>query len=336
MFKNFFINLFLLSLSGGSSAIFLVSLSCITKRLFSPKWHYLSGKLILFMFIIPFFKFIPLNCNYLSNTYDTTKSLTKLNELSQSTNFFEVIFFIWFIGFLIYSIFHIFCYIKFRKSLIINNYFSNNEYLIDNFNECKRKMKIKKEISIMENNLVTTPMIVGILKPTLIFPSDISNIISLKPVILHELIHFKRKDLWIKLIQILITSLHWFNPAIYFFNKYLNNWCEISCDENATKKLTLTEKYDYGDTLLNIASRKSNTPKLVTTLFSNTKFLKLRLSSIISNKNYGFLNIIFSIILILSMFFISIFSTYFINSSFYEKPPSFFIETQNRSVIVIY
>lgn len=133
-----------------------------------------------------------------------------------------------------------------------------------------------------------------------------------------------------------ILSIHWFNPVIHFFNKYLNNWCEISCDENAIKNLTLTEKYDYGNSLLNIASKKCTTPKLVTTLSSNAKLLKLRLSFITSNKKHGFLKNIFSIILIGTIFFIPTFLTYFLNSSFYEKPPSFSIETQNRNIIVIY
>lgn len=336
MFKDFFITLFFLSLSGGFASLFLISLSYITKILFSPKWHYLSGKFILFMFIIPFFYFIPLNRNYLINNYNTIKSLNKLDKISKTTNFFEIIFLVWFIVFLIYFTFHVFCYINFRKNLMKNIYLTNNRYLLDSFNECKEKMKIKKNITIVENDLITTPMLIGILKPMIIFPSNISNILNINPIIFHELTHFKRKDLFIKLIQMVILSIHWFNPIIYFFNKYLNNWCEISCDENAIKNLTLVEKYDYGNSLLNIASKKCPTPRLVTTLSSNAKLLKLRLSLITSNKKHGFLNIIFSIILIGTIFFIPTFSTYFINSSFYEKPPSFFIETQNRSVIVIY
>ena len=53
-------------------------------------------------------------------------------------------------------------------------------------------------------------------------------------------------------------------------------------------------------------------------------------------KKHGFLKNIFSIILIGTIFFIPTFLTYFLNSSFYEKPPSFSIETQNRNIIVIY
>ena len=336
MLEKFFITLFFLSLSGGFASLFLISLSYITKRLFSPKWHYLSGKFILFMFIIPFFYFIPLNHNYLINNYNTIKNLNKLDKLSKTTNLLEIIFSIWFIGFLICFTFHVFCYINFRKNLMKNIYPINNKYLIDSFNKCTEKMKIKKEISVIESDLITTPMLVGILKPIIIFPSNISTILNIKPIIFHELTHFKRKDLFIKLIQMVILSIHWFNPVIHFFNKYLNNWCEISCDENAIKNLTLTEKYDYGNSLLNIASKKCTTPKLVTTLSSNAKLLKLRLSFITSNKKHGFLKYIFSIILIGTIFFIPTFLTYFLNSSFYEKPPSFSIETQNRNIIVIY
>ena len=58
MIHSFLKNLLLLSLSGGFAALVLILLSFITKKVFSPKWHFFSYKVILLLFIIPSLKFI--------------------------------------------------------------------------------------------------------------------------------------------------------------------------------------------------------------------------------------------------------------------------------------
>ncbi len=117
MIYSFLKNLLLLSLSGGFASLLLILLSFITKKVFSPKWNFFSYKVILFMFIIPFFKFIKIpvknkTTSIINNFYffDETTSINTTN------NFVFYVFLLWLLVFLSCLFFKIFCYIKFNKT----------------------------------------------------------------------------------------------------------------------------------------------------------------------------------------------------------------------------
>jgi beta-lactamase regulating signal transducer with metallopeptidase domain len=49
-------------------------------------------------------------------------------------------------------------------------------------------------------------------------------------VMLHELGHVQRRDLWASLAGQIACALHWFNPLVWILRKRLNNECEYACD----------------------------------------------------------------------------------------------------------
>jgi len=58
-------------------------------------------------------------------------------------------------------------------------------------------------------------MLVGLLKSTLILPVEIYTPAELRMIITHELVHFKRHDVWFKAILLVTAAVHWFNPFVY-------------------------------------------------------------------------------------------------------------------------
>ena len=299
MIYSFLKNLLLLSLSGGFASLLLILLSFITKKVFSPKWNFFSYKVILFMFIIPFFKFIKIPVkNKTTSIINNFYFFDENTSINTTNNFVFYVFLLWLLVFLSCLFFKIFCYIKFNKTLSLHNHSIEDIYLINLIEECKKKLNIKRNIKVKLNDSVYTPMLIGILNPTIIFPKDISNIKNLKDIIFHELIHFKRKDLYIKYLCLFLKSFYWFNPFIHLLNKNLNIWCEVSCDEMVIKNLSSKEKIAYGNTLLSIAYQSRNLP-LVLPLSSDGKLLKLRLDKITCNKKYTIKNISCSFILLI-------------------------------------
>ena len=51
----------------------------------------------------------------------------------------------------------------------------------------------------------------------------------------HELIHWRRKDLWYKLLLLAARSIHWFNPLVWRMAKRAERDLEISCDSMAVQ-----------------------------------------------------------------------------------------------------
>lgn len=273
---------------------------------------FFSYKVILLLFIIPSFNFIKIpvknkTTSIMNNFYffDETTSINNHNNLV------FYVFLLWLLVFLSCLFFKIFCYIKFNKNLYLHNHDIEDICLIKLIEECKKELNVKKYINVKLNDSVYTPMLIGILNPTIIFPKDISNIKNIKDIIFHELIHFKRKDLYIKYLCLFLKSFYWFNPFIHLLNKNLNIWCEVSCDEMVIKNLSSKEKIAYGNTLLSIAYQSRNLP-LVLPLSSDGKLLKLRLDKIICNKKYTIKNISCSFILLI---FILSLPTFLISSN---------------------
>ncbi len=99
-------------------------------------------------------------------------------------------------------------------------------------NDCADQLKLKKlpELRISEN--VDSPVITGVMKPVLLLPV---NAISwseetLKMVMLHELGHVQRRDLWTSLVGQVACALHWYNPLVWMLRKRLTHECEYACD----------------------------------------------------------------------------------------------------------
>jgi BlaR1 peptidase M56 len=71
-------------------------------------------------------------------------------------------------------------------------------------------------------------------------------------VLLHELMHLKRDDLWLNALSCVLMALHWFNPVLWvaFSRSRLDR--ELACDQAVLASATNTIKRDYGHTLLKV------------------------------------------------------------------------------------
>ena len=74
---------------------------------------------------------------------------------------------------------------------------------------------IKKPIELCVNPLVSSPLLIGFFHPCIVLPSaDISEK-DFRYIILHEMTHYKRRDMFYKWLVQITVCLHWFNPLVY-------------------------------------------------------------------------------------------------------------------------
>ncbi|WP_211709911.1 M56 family metallopeptidase, partial [Neisseria gonorrhoeae] len=82
-----------------------------------------------------------------------------------------------------------------------------------------------------------------------------------KYILLHELQHFKNKDILVNYIMCFLQILYWFNPLVWYAFKEMRIDREIACDISVLKKLDKDSHIEYGQTLINFVdniSRPSN------------------------------------------------------------------------------
>ena len=160
--------------------------------------------------------------------------------------------YIWFFGMCIYILIIVFSYIHYivRKNQSAVTVAENSI-----LNEVKKELD--SLLTGMESNL-QSPMLVGILIPTIYIPCREITDENLRMVFLHELTHYKRKDLIIKWIALLVNAIHWFNPLTYLLCANLSEACEVSCDMEVTKNMSHSEQNLYMKTILDLVEKEEN------------------------------------------------------------------------------
>ena len=124
-------------------------------------------------------------------------------------------------------------------------------------------MKIKKQIkfatkfrdNIFECDSIRSPFVFGIIKPKIYLPCGMSEN-QLEYVLMHEKNHIRRFDHITRIIAFTVLILHWFNPFVWIGYTLAIHDMEMSCDENALKKLGTEAKKAYSFTLVSVGANK--------------------------------------------------------------------------------
>lgn len=110
-------------------------------------------------------------------------------------------------------------------------------------------------IRIYRTDVVSTPFVLGLLKPCIYLPDDLPEK-NLEYILLHERIHIRRGDHLTRIAAYLALCLHWFNPLVWLAFFISGRDMEMSCDEAVIRKIGNRVKKEYSTSLLSLAYRQ--------------------------------------------------------------------------------
>lgn len=110
---------------------------------------------------------------------------------------------------------------------------------------------VKTPVELYTNSLIASPLLLGFFRPCIVLPTADLPDSDFAYILLHELTHFKRRDMFYKWLVQLVVCLHWFNPLVSLMGREVSRACELACDEAVIRRLEPEKQRDYGDTLLN-------------------------------------------------------------------------------------
>ncbi len=145
-----------------------------------------------------------------------------------------------------------------------------------------RELGIKKAPLLYMGRADVSPMVYGFLNPKVVLPSVEMSAQSMTYVLRHELTHYKRGDLYFKLLAMLANALHWFNPLAYIACGAMSSEAELSCDESALSKTDLVGRLGYGNSMLEIVKLCRHSPKLTTGFSPKKRAVKERFENMIN------------------------------------------------------
>ncbi|CDX02723.1 hypothetical protein SDC9_18669 [bioreactor metagenome] len=118
--------------------------------------------------------------------------------------------------------------------------------------ECKTRAEVKGEIAVLIQDIVKVPSLVGMFKPRILLTPDILRLKEqdISYILLHELSHYRRKDLWVNYLLLILQIIHWFNPVIWYCFRRIRQDMEVAADEGVLSLLKVSEHKEYGKALL--------------------------------------------------------------------------------------
>lgn len=229
----------------GTSVIGFLTVCCIVRILLPvefPKHQYILADNFLYSWIVKHFKFV-LHPDF-------------------RDNLLAVLIVIWICG-SVFSILRLMKKSREVQKVIRANACTDNpraaEILASIDSECPLPVRVCSGISV--------PVLAGYFRPAIYFPDYPYTDEQLRYVILHEYTHWKRHDIWKKLLMNVICVLIWWNPAVYVIRKEVTQLIEFRCDKTLSKDFSEEEILNYLDILLTSFERAQN-PLIKTNLYT--------------------------------------------------------------------
>lgn len=151
-----------------------------------------------------------------------------------------------------------------------------------------RKVGIRKNVKVYLSSAVSSPVVLGFFKPVVLIPIQLITGLSseqLEVVIYHELMHIKRYDSIVNLIQNIVEAIFFFNLPLLWLSNLIKIEREKCCDD-AVLKITHNKK-DYVSALYYCAELDVENPSLALGFSSKREVLLERVERIlIEDKNY--------------------------------------------------
>lgn len=139
----------------------------------------------------------------------------------------------------------------------------DDESLLALLEELRDAMAIARRVSLRVADCVDGPMVMGILSPAILLPAHVLTGVPpehLRAVLAHELAHIRRHDYLVNLAQMLVESLLFFNPTVWWLSRQIRAEREACCDALAVRHTG--SAMVYAQVLADFAARAAAAPAL--------------------------------------------------------------------------
>ena len=157
------------------------------------------------------------------------------------------------------------------------SYPADNEEMQELYFRICRKKHIKNPPRLLVWEGLTSPMLAGIRNPGLYVPEKAFTLEELEFIFSHELSHYMRHDLWYKMLMLIVTTIYWFNPALYLMQREAEKDIENLCDGKMAAHYTMKDRMKYGELLLKIAASQNHIPYMSVGFSDGKKVFKDRI-----------------------------------------------------------
>jgi beta-lactamase regulating signal transducer with metallopeptidase domain/ABC-type glycerol-3-phosphate transport system substrate-binding protein len=193
---------------------------------------------------------------------------------------------VWGAGAVLFLLWCILRHIAFMKKIRRWAYPCTDGYTINQLEKVCLQLGLRRLPRLSVCPLTATPIVTGLFRPLLILPDEAVEPDKLKLIFLHEVMHIKRGDNFVRLLSVVAIAAHWFNPLVYLMNRAVHTEAELACDADVLRHAGDGARFEYGQTIFNTAQRVQRLRSMLASAMSGEgKSLKRRLANIIEKKH---------------------------------------------------
>jgi beta-lactamase regulating signal transducer with metallopeptidase domain/uncharacterized protein involved in exopolysaccharide biosynthesis len=129
--------------------------------------------------------------------------------------------------------------------------------------DLKCRLNISRPVRLLKSSLVEVPMVIGWLTPVVLLPAG--SLLGLTPlqleaILAHELAHIRRHDYLVNVFQVLIETLMFYHPAVWWISGCIREERENCCDDMVMR--VCEDRLVYAQALTRLEEMRSATPQL--------------------------------------------------------------------------
>ncbi|MHC4241422.1 MAG: M56 family metallopeptidase [Planctomycetota bacterium] len=139
-----------------------------------------------------------------------------------------------------------------------------NDSMIYIFERCRKQMGVHRSVFLKLSPVAASPSVCGLFRPTILIPQNLPDKLKsedLRSILLHELAHINRGDVWVSFVQTLLQIAYFYNPLLWVANAIIRKVREQAVDEMVLVAMG-EQAEDYPETLLNISRLTFSRPVL--------------------------------------------------------------------------
>ncbi len=129
--------------------------------------------------------------------------------------------------------------------------------------ELTSSVRMRRSVRVFQSTIASVPLVVGWFRPVILMPATLFTGLPAKQVELllaHELAHIKRLDPLVNLFQVLVETLLFFHPVVWWLSRRIREERELCCDDFAVE--LCGGRADYAQALLQLAESTLRSPAL--------------------------------------------------------------------------
>ena len=116
------------------------------------------------------------------------------------------------------------------------------ETVLETLRRCREQLGLHQPVTLRASAAVFSPLVTGLVRPVILLPETALEPQALRCLLLHELNHVRRRDLWVRLCSMAALVIHWYNPLFHMLDRTVREVGEERCDEDVAQLLDRRER----------------------------------------------------------------------------------------------